>query len=102
MPVAIATPPAAVLYQSAVSPAPTVTVKAGMVAPWQIVRFVPTGGVTTGQVHTGGVTTKVATQPGTLVAVKVTLVAIGMPDTVLPLTVPALAVTVPLEVKETE
>ncbi|TAG15777.1 MAG: hypothetical protein EAZ32_16550, partial [Cytophagia bacterium] len=65
-------------------------------------RFVPTGGVTTGQVQTGGVTNKVATQPGVLVAVKVTLVAIGMPDTVLPLTVPALAVTVPLEVKETE
>ena len=102
MPVARATPPEEALYQSAVSPVPTVTLKAGIVSPWHIVREVPTGGFTNGQAQTGEVTTNRTTQPGVLVAVKVTFVPTGTPVTVLPLIVPAEAVTVPFDVNVTE
>lgn len=88
-------------YQSAVSPVPTVTAKAGLAVPEQTVLSPPdTGAVTDGQLQSGAVTTSVFVQPSRL-AVSVTPVPAGMPVTWLPDTVPAVLVTVPSEVKLT-
>ena len=84
-------------YQLADSPVPTVTVKAGIVVPAQMVLSPPlTGGVTVGQAQLGAVTAKSSVHVPK-VAVKVTFVPLVMPDTVLLVlsTVPAVLVTVP-------
>lgn len=94
-------PPVVASYQSAVSPTPTVTDKVGIVALAQIVWSPPlVGAVMAGHAQFGAVTACVFVQVPS-VAVKVTLVPVGIPVTVLATlsTVPAVLVTVPSLVK---
>ena len=81
-----------------VTPLGTVADTLVFAAPKQIVS--PNGAVgaaITGHIQFGAVTGKVTSQPVVaFVAVNVTFVPDGMPVTVLPLTVPAVLVTVPL------
>lgn len=100
LPTKTGTPPAGVVYQSAVSPAPTFTIKAGVAVPSQITgKFGPLGGMIGGQLQFGATTICCWLQPVTvLVTVKVTSMPTGMPVMLklvpLPETVPRVEVKV--------
>ena len=100
-------PPVAASYQITVRPAGTVAVKVGICAPAQIVAVAGliVGAVMGGQLQSGAVTFWLTSQAVfvPLLTVMATSVPAGMPVTILPEIVPAVAETVPpVAVKLTE
>ena len=95
-------PPVAASYQSTEKPFSLYAARVGIVSPSQYALSPPLIGCgITGQTHSGAATTTSVEQPFKTDVIVTTLVSANMPVISFPLTVPAVAVTVPLEINVT-